>query len=69
LSAESESVEPEWLFPFDAMGIGDSFFIPTLKPAGMLYIIETRAKAAGCKVRACIAVDNDCLGVQVWKIR
>jgi hypothetical protein len=65
----SEFQEPEWLFPFEALGIGDSFFVPTLQPAPMTYIIDTRAKAAKCKVRTDIRVENDCLGVRVWRIR
>ena len=32
--------EPEWIFPFEAMEVGQSFFVPTLKPSPMLYAIE-----------------------------
>jgi len=60
--------EPEWIFPFEGMGVGDSFFIPTLKPAPMTYIIDTRAKAAKCKIRSEIRVEDDCLGVRVWRV-
>jgi hypothetical protein len=34
------------------MDIGDSFFIPTLKPSPMIYAIESGAKRAGVKVKA-----------------
>ena len=42
--------EPVWGFPFEWMSIGDSFFIPTLKPEEMLYVIDTRAKDAKVKI-------------------
>jgi hypothetical protein len=60
--------EPEWLFPFEGMSVGDSFFIPTLKPANMIYIVDTRAKAAKIRVRIFTTVDDDCLGVRVWRV-
>lgn len=61
--------EPIWIFPFEGMNVGDSFFIPTLQPAQMLYIIDTRAKAAGVRVRSFVTVNKDCMGVRVWRIR
>lgn len=61
--------EPEWLLPFDEMRVGDSFFIPTLRPAQLIYVINTRSKVAKVKV-LCKAVSNDgYLGVRVWRIR
>ena len=48
---ETKLQEPEWIFPFDGMEVGDSFFIPTVKPAEMLYRIDTCAKEAKVKVR------------------
>jgi len=65
---ENEFKEPEWLLPFEGMNIGDSFFIPTLKPANMIYIMDTRAKAAKYKVRTSVVVHDNCLGVRVWRI-
>jgi hypothetical protein len=61
--------EPVWLFPFEYMGVGESFFIPTLKPAEMIYIIDTRAKAAKVKVKAYTAAKDGCIGVRVWRTR
>ena len=61
--------EPEWLLPFEGMAVGDSFFIPTLKPAQLIYIIDTRAKAAKVKVRCFAAQTDGCLGVRVWRVR
>jgi hypothetical protein len=61
--------EPEWYLPFDHMKVGDSFFIPTLKPAQMLYIVDTRAKAAGVKVRSFTSSKDGCLGLRVWRVK
>jgi hypothetical protein len=61
--------EPVWLFPFEFMGVGESFFVPTLKPAEMIYIIDTRAKAAKVKVKAYAATKDGCIGVRVWRMR
>jgi len=51
------------------MSVGESFFIPTLKPAEMIYIIDTRAKAAKVKVKAYTAAKDGCIGVRVWRTR
>jgi hypothetical protein len=61
--------EPEWLFPFEFMQIGDSFFVPTLNPAEMIYVIDTRAKAAKIKVKAYTSSKDGHLGVRVWRTR
>lgn len=61
--------EPEWLFPFDGMDVGDSFFIPTLRPAEMIYIIDTCAKRAKVRVRAYTSSKDGCLGVRAWRTR
>jgi hypothetical protein len=60
--------EPVWLFPFEGMGVGDSFFIPTLKTANMIYVVDTRAKAAKVKVRAYATTKDGYLGVRVWRV-
>ena len=60
--------EPEWVFPFEGMSIGESFFIPTLKPSPMIYAIETGAKRAGIKMKAFATVKDSCLGVRAWRI-
>ena len=59
--------EPEWLFPFEGMGIGDSFFVPTLKPASMLYMIDNGAKRAQIRVKTYITTKDGCLGVRTWR--
>lgn len=61
--------EPEWLLPFDEMKIGDSFFIPTLRPAQLIYAINTRAKAAGIRTVSKVACKDGNLGVRAWRTR
>lgn len=60
--------EPEWIFPFEGMNVGDSFFVPTLKPAEMIYTVDTRAKAAKVKVKAYTSLKDGNLGVRVWRV-
>ena len=60
--------EPEWAFPFEFMKPGDSFFVPTLKPAEMIYTVDTRAKAAKVKVKAYTSLKDGNLGVRVWRV-
>jgi len=61
--------EPEWIFPFDSMEVGDSFFIPTLRFAEMIYAIDCGSKRAGIKVKSYIASKDNHLGVRTWRIR
>jgi hypothetical protein len=61
--------EPVWLLPFEGMKVGDSFFIPTLKPANLIYIIDVRAKVAGVKVKIYTTQKENHLGVRVWRVR
>jgi hypothetical protein len=60
--------EPEWIFPFDGMNVGDSFFIPTLRPSEMLFVVDNRAKAAGIKIKAYASSKDGQLGIRVWRI-
>ena len=57
------------MFPFDFMQIGDSFFVPTLKPMEMLYVIDTRSKVAKVKIKAYTSSKDGRLGVRVWRVR
>jgi hypothetical protein len=61
--------EPEWILPFESMRVGDSFFIPTLRPADMTYIIDTRSKVAEVRVKIYPAIKDNCLGLRVWRVR
>lgn len=61
--------EPEWALPFDSLDVGDSFFIPTLRTAETMYILDTRAKEARVKVKMFATTKEGYLGVRVWRIR
>lgn len=60
--------EPEWLFPFDGMNLGDSFFIPTLKFADMTYAITSGAKRAKIGIRTAYAVKDNMIGIRAWRV-
>lgn len=60
--------EPEWIFPFDGMSVGESFFIPTVKPAEMIYKVDTCAKVAKVKVKVFTSSKDGHLGVRVWRV-
>lgn len=61
--------EPEWLLPFDDLNVGDSFFVPTLKPAQLIYVMNVRSKAAGVKVRCRATSKDGLMGIRVWRIK
>jgi hypothetical protein len=60
--------EPEWLFPYEYMLVGESFFIPTMRPAYMGYIIDTTSKKAGVKIKAFTRREDGVLGVRAWRV-
>ena len=60
--------EPLWDFPFDCMDVGDSFFIPTMKPAYLTYVADSGAKRAGIKVKVFTTTKDGALGVRVWRV-
>jgi hypothetical protein len=59
--------EPEWLFPFQFMAVGDSFFIPTLQTAPLIYSVTEASKKSGVKVRTYVTTKNGHLGIRVWR--
>jgi hypothetical protein len=61
--------EPEWVFPFEVMEVGDSFFIPTLRFAEMIYAIDSGSKRAGIKVKSYITAKDKHIGVRTWRVR
>ena len=61
--------EPEWIFPFAAMEVGESFFIPTLRFADMIFSLENGAKRAGIRVKCYVTVKDKHLGVRAWRVR
>lgn len=50
------------------MDVGDSFFIPTVKPAALIYVVDSRAKAYGIKVKSFAMSKEGHLGVRVWRV-
>ena len=62
-------VEPEWIFPFEGMEIGDSFFIPTLHPEDLIYAINCGGKRIKKRFRSFITVHDDLIGVRAWRVR
>ena len=61
--------EPEWVFPFEVMEVGESFFIPTLRFAEIIYAIDCGSKRAGIKVKSYIANKDGHIGVRTWRVR
>jgi len=61
--------EPDWIFPFEVMEVGDSFFVPTLRFAEMIYSIDSGSKRASIRVKSYIVVKEDHIGVRTWRIR
>jgi hypothetical protein len=62
------SDEPEFALPFEWMDSGESFFLPTLRPAYMVYIINAQANLAKVRVRVYPATKDGLLGVRVWRV-
>jgi|TARA_R110000803_G_C11988871_1_gene321656 hypothetical protein len=60
--------EPEWVYPFEAMGAGESFFIPTMKSSQAIYAIESGAKRAKVKVKVYPSIKEGCMGVRCWRV-
>lgn len=61
--------EPVWILPFEGMQVGESFFIPTLNPAPLIYNIDTAAKRVGVKIQYYITEKDGIMGVRTWRIR
>jgi|APFre7841882654_1041346.scaffolds.fasta_scaffold65445_2 hypothetical protein len=60
--------EPQWVLPYMAMEVGDSFFIPTMRPAKLMYIIDTSAKKYGIKVKSYITTEEGYYGIRTWRL-
>ena len=60
--------EPEWIFPYDYMVVGESFFIPTLRPAQMMYAADSAAKRSQIRVKIFTTEKEGHLGIRVWRI-
>jgi hypothetical protein len=60
--------EPEWMFPFESMEVGDSFFIPTLRTAELIYAIDSGSKRVKVKVKSYVVTHNEYIGVRTWRV-
>ena len=63
-----EFKEPEWVFPYQGMEIGDSFFMPTLRPAFGHYIIDLTSKKVGLRMKTYTVIYDGVLGVRAWRL-
>jgi hypothetical protein len=64
----NEIIEPEWILPFEAMRVGESFFIPTLRPAELIYAIDCGAKRANIRIKMFVVSKDNLLGVRTWRV-
>jgi hypothetical protein len=60
--------EPEWMFPFESMEVGDSFFIPTLRTAELMYALDSGSKRVKVKVKSYVVTHNEYIGVRTWRV-
>ena len=60
--------EPEWVYPFLGMEVGDSFFIPTLTPSPITYSVIEAAKEQGLKIKVYPAMVDNIMGLRIWRI-
>jgi hypothetical protein len=60
--------EIEWLFPFDSMQVGDSFFIPSIQTGPLIFSLERGAKKAGVRVKTQVVVEDKLMGVRTWRV-
>jgi hypothetical protein len=65
----NQIAEPKWIFPFQGMAVGESFFIPTLRFAEMIYAIDSGAKRADIRVKCYITSKDKHIGVRAWRVR
>lgn len=68
MNIEGMTEEPEWVFPYPYMQLGDSFFIPTLRPAQMIYLADIAAKKSDIRVKIFTCHKEGHLGIRVWRI-
>jgi len=50
------------------MDTGDSFFVPSLTPEVLMYKISLAAKEYGIRIRSALRVEDQVMGVRVWKV-
>lgn len=60
--------EPEWIFPYQFMETGDSFFMPTLHFSRMFNIIDETSKRVGVPVKCYVVKEDGVLGIRCWRL-
>jgi hypothetical protein len=50
------------------MNIGDSFFIPTMRSAEIIYSAMEAGKEFGIRIKAYACMKDGIMGVRVWRI-
>ena len=60
--------EPEWVFPYTTMEVGDSFFMPTVRTAYAHYIIDLTSKRVDVRMKVHTVVEDGVLGVRAWRM-
>ena len=63
-----EFKEPEWVFPYQGMDIGDSFFMPTVRPSFAHYIIDLTSKKVGIRLKTYAMICDGVRGVRAWRV-
>ena len=61
--------EPEWVFPYEFMEVGESFFMPTIRPAYAHYIIEKTSKKVGVVMKTYTVTEDEVQGVRSWRVK
>lgn len=61
--------EPEWVFPYEYMEVGESFFMPTVRPAYAHYVIDKTSKKSGVVMKTYTVREENILGVRSWRVR
>lgn len=51
------------------MQVGDSFFIPTLRPAALALSIHAAARREGLTVACKEAMSQGALGIRTWRLK
>lgn len=66
--AQVDNNEPAWVFPYQFMRVGHSFFIPTLRPPAMIHAADLAAKRDGIRVKCYVTTHEGLFGVRVWRV-
>jgi hypothetical protein len=61
--------EPEWVFPYQFMEVGESFFMPTVRPAYAHYVIDKTSKKVGVVMKTYTMTEDGVLGVRSWRVK